>query len=151
MKRNSSRKLFENMSRMDIRNKPSQSRVFEVTQAWVEVPGRDGQTVWRNGITGKISYKQPTGPDVNENLWTMHADVSGKPFWYNPYTLKKVFKNPYASKFHFPGLRHTDVLQQKFDIENQSEDAFKVRYTRTYDGQLVIHKTRETEDGRLGG
>ncbi len=32
---------------------------------------------------------------MNENLWTMHADVSGKPYWYNPYTLKKVFKNPY--------------------------------------------------------
>lgn len=40
-------------------------------------------------------------------------------------------------------MRHTDVLQQKFDQENQSEDAFRVRYTRTYDGQLVIHKARD--------
>ena len=71
-----------------------------------------------------------------------HTDAE-KVFWYNPYTMKKVFKNPHASKFHFPGLRHTDVLQQKFDQEGAGEDSYRVRYTRTYDGQMVIHRTDE--------
>ncbi len=42
------------------------------------------------------------------------------------------------------------MLQQKYDQENQSEDTFSVRYTRTYDGQLVIHKAREN-DARMAG
>merc|ERR1712194_356605 len=62
--------------------RPTQSRIHLVTNSWYEMITKDGNVIWRNSITKKTSFKEPTGPDPDSTMWSKHKDKKGKTFWY---------------------------------------------------------------------
>jgi hypothetical protein len=78
------------------------------------------------------SYKEPVGPDVNTDLWTMHVTADKTRFWYNPYTKMKIFKSPYAELGYRNFSRPTDV----YDEYSDDELHWPIVFSRSADGSL---------------